>query len=502
MADRGRIWRILTLLVLVLPSAGCGAFQLRLFPPSLGAATLEDGRVERRYDLNRDGRPDFAERHAADGQVHGIRFGGPDGGVMLDWPSGGEVCDLVIIVDSIPYDVVDRAWKSGRLRLFGPPSRTIAPFPAVTDPAINDILGCGRSLGVEARHYANGAPSAGLRNYTSWRNSPWAGRVKYRLWAPAHGLSYLDPGTWLLHELGSIQAAFHAGRERGDRSPFVGYVVGGSSIGARYSQEGHEHALDLLDRMCRAVIHRSGGQVRITLMSDHGHAYESPVRVRLDQGLRAAGFHPVSRIRGERDVFVPEWGMISCAAIYTPSPLEAAAAAARLEGVELAIARDPDDRSARHVFSGELSARVDCLGDGWFRYVPLRGDPLRIEPQLAELRAAGLARADGALADAALFDALSRHEFPDALMRTCRADDLFAHPPDVYVSLAPGHFSGESTFRAVVGLSATHGSMRYESSCGFVMTTAGALPPVLRNADVGEALRRVGVRLPDCGAER
>ncbi|QOJ13215.1 MAG: hypothetical protein HRU75_00570 [Planctomycetia bacterium] len=500
MAGRGAICRILTLLAAALVSSGCGAFSLRLFPPQLGAESLEGGEVELRYDLNRDGRPDFAERHAADSQVHHIRFDVQNGGAALPWPTGGDVTDLIIIVDSIPFEVVEQAWNSGRLRLFAPPSRTIAPFPAVTDPAINDLLGCGRALGVEAMYYANGAPSAALREYSNWSNSPWARVMNYRLWAPAHGLAYLDPGTWLLHELGRVQAGFHERHESGDARPYLAYLVGGSSIGARYARKGHEYALDLLDRMCRAVIHRAHGRVRITLMSDHGHTYEDPVRVRLSEALRVAGFHPVSRIRGPRDVFIPEWGMISCASIYTSAPVEAAAAAARLEGVELTLARDPSEAAARLVFAGEASARIECLDDGWFRYQTSQGDPLQLAPQWAELCAAGKARADGAIHDSVLFEALARHRFPDSLMRLCRADDLFAHPPDVYVSLSPGHFSGETTFRAVVGLNATHGSIRDDSSCGFVMTTAGALPPVLRNADVGAALRRAGVHTPDCGA--
>ena len=62
---------------------------------------------------------------------------------------------------------------------------------------------------------------------------------------------------------------------------------------------------------------------------------------------------------------------------------------------------------------------------------------------------------------------------------------------NVIVNLKDGYYTGSSLLDVFTVLQATHGNIGQEQSYGFVMSTAGELPPYIRAADLWKALGSV-----------
>ena len=74
------------------------------------------------YDTNHDGRRDYAEQWNADGRVAVLRFdsnrdGELDLEVALDQLDSSQSRELLIILDSVPYQLVRTLRDAGRFRL-------------------------------------------------------------------------------------------------------------------------------------------------------------------------------------------------------------------------------------------------------------------------------------------------------------------------------------------------------------------------------------------------
>jgi hypothetical protein len=202
------------------------------------------------------------------------------------------------------------------------------------------------------------------------------------------------------------------------------------------------------------------------------------------------GYRESGVLEKPQDVVVPAFGLVNCAAVYTPSPASVARDLVSLEGVDLTAYRDESDNVI--VLSRDGVASVSESG-GKYRHVAERGDPLRLKTVLANLAQRELVDAEGFIDDGALFDATADHIYPDPLHRLHRAfHGLCRHVPDVLISLADGWCWGSPFMSGFLTVSAAHGSLRQSSSTGFVMTTAGRLPPVMRMQNVAQELRRAG----------
>ena len=129
--------RHLMLLLLILCCAASGCMSPRLMPAA-PIATNSDAAGNRTsfYDTNRDGRRDYAEQWGSDGRVAVLRFdsnrdGELDLQVALDQLDRSQSRQLLIILDSVPYNLVRALRDAGRLRLFHEPSAIVSPFPVI-----------------------------------------------------------------------------------------------------------------------------------------------------------------------------------------------------------------------------------------------------------------------------------------------------------------------------------------------------------------------------------
>lgn len=505
-------------LITVTLLAGCFAGRgPQLFPlVPTERRVLADGGVTRGYDTNRDGRVDFVEQLSAEGIIQVLHYDtNGDGRLDLDVALSGiapdEHRDLIILLDSVPFEVVQSAYEHGRLRMFHPPSRIISPFPVMTDLCFSEFFGVTPSPGVESQYYNGKTLTGGLSTYLGGGNARWLRQVDYHMQPLAHASAYLDSHPWFMHELGQIERLFFTQ----ETESFVGYCVGTSALGAQYGRNGHYAGLVALDRFCQSVLHRTRGRVRITLLSDHGHNLVQSERALIPEMLRQVGYRVTNSLQRAGDVVVPQFGVVTCAAIHTKSPERVAGDVTGIEGVDLAIYVDQSGDVI--VLSRGGSARIsrsqpaagvtgasddsDDQHDGRggedvrYRYVTQRGDPLSLNPILSELKSRGLVDTDGFVADRDLLRATLHHTYPDGVHRLWRAfHGLIEHPPDVMVSITDGWHTGSVTIAKLRTMYATHGNLNELGSTGFAMTTAGELPADLRMEDLQKALLDRGVR--------
>ncbi|MDM8009022.1 MAG: hypothetical protein QUV05_23020 [Phycisphaerae bacterium] len=451
-----------------------------------------DGSVEQGYDTTGDGKADCSERMNAAGIVDAIRFDDNQDGCLDDrdvWIVLADVPEqdrrhLVLILDSIPFAMVESLWIEGRFRLFHQPSRVISPFPVMTDLCLSDFFGISPCPGVESEYFDGERLRNGYVAYANKDNVPWMDLVDCHLEPATHASVYVRAKKWYRHELRRVQEHFR--RSTGPR--MIAYVVGTSALGARIGRDGHQAGLIQLDRFCRQLTFESRGRARISLLSDHGHSFMATRRIPLARLLAEFGYRPGRTLERPGDVVVPEFGMVSCAVIHTREAAEVARDVLGIEGVELTAYRDASD--AVVVLSRTGRARIRH-SRGAFTYQPDFGDPLELLPIYASLRTAGKLDAEGFASDAVLKDATAFHPYPDVVHRLWRSfHGLVQHTPDVLVSTQDGYHCGSAFMSTLVNMTAAHGSLRQASSTGFSMSMCGRLPEMVRMEDLrGELVR-------------
>ncbi len=479
-------------LLLTLCCAAPGCMSPRLMPPA-PIATNSDaaGNHTAFYDTNHDGRRDYAEQWDADGRVTVLRFdtnrdGELDLQVALDQLDRSQSRELLIILDSVPYNLVRTLRDEGRLRLFHQPSAIVSPYPVMTDLCLAEFFGVSPCLGIESRYYDGQRLSRGVVTYFLEGNAPWLKHVDAYILPINHGYIYTAPEAGYLHELHTIERAFF-----GSEQPAVcGYSVGASAMGSRMAEEGHRKLLEYVDRFCQSVMQRTRGRVQITLMSDHGHNLTDSKPISLHKSLATMGYRDAKTLGEPGDVVIPRYGPVTCAGIYTREPDKVAADVVKIEGVDLSFYRSGDGIAVR---STDGRAYITRSGER-YRYLATGGDPLQLLPIVERLRQAGKLDAADYADDADWFAATADHTYPDPLYRLWRAfNGLLVHTPDVMVSLEDGYCYGTSLFNFFVKLKSAHGSLLRSSTHGFVMSTAGRVPDPIRMKDLTAQLHNLGL---------
>ncbi len=481
---------VLCMVVVVTTMAGCAGPGPQLFPAkpvrveqSAGAVTLQW------FDTDRDGEADYGEELGANGRVVALHYlsEGHNATIDLRRMPTARKRDLVLILDSIPYGMVQQAWDRGELRLFPRPVRTIPPFPVMTDPCLIDFFHLTPGVAIESDYYDGKSETDGYGLYLNGGVAGWEKKVDYSMSHLAHGSAYLDQLPWFEHELRQIQDGFFAS----DKKTYIGYSVGTSALGALQGAKGHALALSLVDRFCHEMMYKARGRLRITMLSDHGHSYYRSERIPLADSLRKMGYRVTTRLSGPRDIIVPEFAMVSCAAIYTHDPAPVARDALKVDGIELSAYPEPDGSLVVLSRDGQARIRRSALG---YRYEPASGDPLKLVPIWNKLKGRGELDARGFAQDGTLFAATENHVYPDVVDRLWRAFHVqFKYKPDVLLSVAEGRHCGSAFQSRTVQLEAVHGNLRQASSSGFAITTAGTLPGPMRIRDLSVALERLGV---------
>jgi hypothetical protein len=496
-----RQWQIRFVCVAIFAAwtIGCAGPGPRLLPADpQETRKLPDGSVQRWYVTGK-GAPDYYEQLSPEGRIVAIGYthaasSGPTI-VKLDEVPQAERRELVILLDSTPYAMAREFWDAGKFRLFPRPSRTISPFPVMTDVSFAEFFGVSPMPGVESEYYDGKRLTDGANVYASGAEAGWERYSDYHLTPLLHPEAYLWPYPWLGHEYRAFEDIYL----KRSQPMTVVYSVGTSSVGASQGRYGHEIALTQADQLTRYLLFMTRGRTRFTMLSDHGHDFYPPkgVRIPLADEFKRLGYRPGTTLRRPGDVVVPEFGMVSCGYVYTQSAAKVAKDALEISGVELSAYMDGETLVVQRA---DGLARIQHSPKG-FRYVAETGDPLELKPILARLATSGGVDGEGYVDDRLLFDATADATYPDGVARLWRAfHGLVEHPPEVLLSHANGYYSGSLTMERLLTLVGIHGSLRQVSSSGFAMTMAGPLPQVMRQADLRQHLRQLGVPVP--GAEQ
>ena len=193
--------------------------------------------------------------------------------------------------------------------------------------------------------------------------------------------------------------------------------------------------------------------------------------------LRRAGFKISRKLKDERSVVLPQYGLIASAILHTQPGKEAEVAETlrHAEGVDLSIFR----RGSRVIVTGRagkatITQRTTPTGVR-YRYQVSEGDPLQLNDILKGLRRRGAVDAEGFVSEEDWLRASAGHIYPDPLRRLWQSFDWVEQPASVLVSLDDGYYTGSWAFDLFAFLRATHGNLRQAQSRGVVLSTNPSL---------------------------
>ena len=393
---------------------------------------------------------------------------------------------LVICLDGVGYDLVEEMHRRGELANFAPPRPLINAFPSLTNLGLVEILqpvGAPPARGYEDFYFdpARNRLRGGIFHRMS-RQHFIAGTYRDLFDSHPHQLSmtfeYALPvvGPWLNGVVNT--ARIRDGFKKSVERVYLAYYDASDTAMHLNGRWLVREQLRVLNRLAGELRRDSSQPVEVILFSDHGNELRRLRRAGLETALRRAGFRLDSRLKDERSVVLPRFGLVAAAALYTQPGREAVAAHAlrSARGVDLVVYRDGD---GLFVLGRDAEARVERrLKDArsWFRYRAAAGDPLDLAPIIVSL--AGRADADGFIAEDDWLSATAEHDYPDPLRRLWAGfDGLVEQPASVLVSLDDGFYTGSQLLDVFAWMQATHGNLRRAQSCGMILATDAALMP-------------------------
>lgn len=408
---------------------------------------------------------------------------------------------LIICVDGVSFSTIERMRAAGRFKLFRQPARMLAPFPTLTNVAMTEILkpaGAGGAAGYEdsyfdvGRNKMRGGLLDRFRGDRFIKNS-FRSLFDYHPSALKSGFGYAAPplSTYAeaLTDLVRLKQKFRSSRE----PVFFAYTGASDSIAHLGGEWMLRSFLARLDDAVEDLVREAGGGVEVTIFSDHGNDFSGYRRAPLKSALRRAGFKLEGRLKDDRSVVLPQFGLVGSAVMWTREGNEGrlASTCAQVRGVDFAAYQGG---GVVHVISRRGRAEIERRG-GRYRYRAPAGDPLELNGTLDALARQGKVDQQGFVADADWFAATVEGARPDAVRRVYEgAGAHVRNRADVIVNLADGYYTGSTTLDVFAFLQATHGSISPRQSFGFVISTNRDLPRTLRARDVWAAIGSPALR--------
>jgi hypothetical protein len=397
---------------------------------------------------------------------------------------------IIICVDGVGISTINKLRSEGHFKMFRPPSRMVSTFPSLTNQAISTIL-----------RPAGAPPATGHEdNYFDLRANKMRGGVFDRLrgdkfvqgtfrelfdYHPSaikSGLGYAAPplSTYLesLSDLIRLRQ-----KSRNSRQPvFFAYTGATDSLAHLGGQKFLTSFLKRLDNDLEDIVKDSSVPTVVTVFSDHGNHFRKYRRVKLKAPLRRAGFRIDSKIKNERSVVIPQFGLVGNAVMFTREENEPwlAKITAEIEGVDFAVF---EKDGIAYLVSREGEAIIEKRGTA-YRYRAMKGDPLDLLPVIEKLIEKTQAT-DGFISDAVWFEATRETSRPDCVHRIFEGvTEGVSNQANVIINFKDGYYSGSSLLDLFAILQATHGNLGPEQSFGFVMSTDKELPPYVRSEEL------------------
>ena len=402
---------------------------------------------------------------------------------------------LIICVDGVGFSTIEEMRAEGRFKLFRSTSRMIAPFPSLTNLALGEILqpaGASEPSGYEDNYFdttRNKMRGGLLDRFRGNRfiKGTFRELFDYHPSALKSGLGYAAPpvSTYVesLTDIQRLKQKFRASRE----PIFFAYTGASDSLAHLGGKRLLKSFLVRLDETIKDLAREEGGRLEVTIFSDHGNDFKAYRRISLKSTLRRAGFKLDDKLKHERSVVLPQFGLVGCAVMWTREENEArlASVASRVRGVDFAAY---EKQGVVYVLNERGTATLERRGER-FRYRATQGDPFELSTVVESMRARGKTDVEDFIADEDWFAATIESARPDVLRRVYEGvSERVGHRADVLLNFVDGYYTGSASLDVFAFLQATHGNLGAQQSFGFVMSTARALPPHLRARDVWRAL--------------
>ena len=407
---------------------------------------------------------------------------------------------IIICVDGVGISTISKMRAEGKFRRFHAPSHMISTFPSLTNTALSEILepaGATMSGGYEDQFFdieANKMRGGILGRFRSGRfiRGTFRELFDYHPSAIKSGLGYAAPplSTYLesLSDLIRLRQ-----KARNSRQPvFFAYTGATDSLAHLGGETLLRSFLKQLDETVEDIVRDSKTPVTVTIFSDHGNDFRKYRRVALKEPLRQAGFKLGKKIKDDRSVVLPQFGLVGSGVLFTKDKNEErlAGVLATLEGIDFVAY---ERNGLVHVVSRRGEATIEKRDDE-YRYLPTKGDPLDLSlilQQSANERNGN----DGFIKDEHWFAMTRASARPDVVRRIFKgATEGVLNRASVIVNMEDGYYTGSSLLDTFTILQATHGNIGQEQSYGFAMSTRGELPPYIRAEDLWGTLGSAQLR--------
>jgi hypothetical protein len=436
---------------------------------------LRKSSAETWYDTNNNHKPDFALHRDPAGAIDSLLYddnqdGSPDRTYNLSEYSPEKIPHVIILLDSLPYQLALDRYNAGNFRYFTRPAKVIGVFPTLTELCYTRVLGTPPLAGMTEQFYdpQKNKIHSGWWERTTGYQQPWEHQLAYNARYLEASFTYLNPRAWLPIEMGRIRRAINSSPTRRT----IVYAVSASGMACKFGLDGMNQTLDAANQLCLQLLHERQGAIQITLMADHGHnLIESHSASKsLKNALTRAGYKTTTSIHSDQDVVIELAALVNYVGVRTKRSPDVARALITAPEVEFAIYQQDNSIIIQ---SADGSAAID-YENGNYRYRILTHDVLHY------------GKLSGQFASAqSWFTATQDAQYPDAPERLWEAfHGLVLNPPEVMLTLKPGFFAGKETLQHFIQMKSTHGSLDQQNTATFLMTMRRNLPDAVRSDDI------------------
>lgn len=459
---------------------GCASSKNLFFPDAALSRTPQ----EIRYDVNNNGRADFALQADADNRTATLAYAPEEDGrynrlYRINDYEADSVPHLIILLDSIPYQCVLDFYTAGHFSWFPTPQKVIAPFPTLSAVIFNQILQAPPLAGTNNYFYDQRTKRICNRFWdaATGGKSTWQRYLHYDADYMREGLGFVNTKKTFHRELESIKQALD---QSPDRVTLV-YVVSSAAMVCKFGRQGVDDCLREVERLCLQLLWERQGALKISILADHGHNLMPSQFVSIKNILSEAGFAVRDKIQSDTDIVIDTEGLVTYVGIHTQHPAAVADVLLQKPQMQLALYMEGERVIVR---DSRGSAAIEKKG-GKLRYVARGRDVLNYQPVVTLLTMSGKADAEGFASPEDWFAATVDHEWPNAPPRIWDAfHGIVICPSDLMITLKDGYISGYPVFRAFIDMASSHGGLNQVNSATFLLSMTGRSNRPLRSSEV------------------
>lgn len=405
------------------------------------------------------------------------------------FPADSSPRHLYLGLDSVPYSIFVEAQERGLFKDFRPPSKVIAPFPALSNYAWAVIMNTEKVESYQAKYYHFGLNKI-------------VGRLMHEVGKPTYPnrfdfsddrvikkiLAYITGGGSVKGEMKHL-----ADKVLSSNQPRLFFALIGTSdiVAHMKGAKGLHKLLKIVDRELVRIREEHFKKFKeplvVTLISDHGNTLKSGKIISVKKILKENNFNLTKKLKGPNDVIYHNSGILSVANFFIQDTrkIELAHTFATQPWSDVVVTFDREG-DVFLVISQKGTLAFECREEkNEFRIKNLIGeDPLGLVPHLPLGKW---------IPQSQVLEASVKSGYPDSLMRIQAGltQRRVNHPASVIVSLKKGWESGSKFMKFLSklrGRSGTHGALAALESIGIISSTDYDFPEWVPAREVHELI--------------